>query len=210
MLQLLLPQENKFFLQLDDLCQCAEQSAKQLKILVENGSDERMASASSEISRIKAQAKSINRNLTREICQTLITPFDREDIQEMSVSLYDIPKLIEKIKGRMLTQHLKDWHGDFKGLAAIIEQGAQAMTAVLEELAGKLNTKGIPEKAALIDELEDQADKLFLEVLTRSSSDIQDTRELMLRRDIYELLEAVTNRYRDAANVAVRIVLKHS
>ena len=34
--------------------------------------------------------------------------------------------------------------------------------------------------------------------------------EVILRKDIYEMMEDVTDMYRDAANIALRIVLKHT
>ena len=37
-----------------------------------------------------------------------------------------------------------------------------------------------------------------------------DMKELILRKDIYDMLEKVIDRYRDAAGVALQIVLKHS
>ncbi len=206
----LLPREDKFYRMLEDLGGHANQSIRQLKILTESDNPDEVDRASRDISHIKTQAKKSIESLTEEICRTLITPFDREDLREFSVVLYNVPKLSEKIKDRLLTHKLHTRNGDFHKFIIIIEREADAMEAVLKELSGRLNTKTIHAKAAVVHELEDQGDQLLGELIAEAFHDVQDTRELILRKDIYEMLEDVTDLYRDAANIALQIVLKHS
>lgn len=213
MLQLLLPQENKFYQLLDELGSFADESAHQLHILihatVENNTNQ-INESEQRISQARLKAKTVVETMTREICRTLITPFDREDMQELAVALYAIPKLIEKIKTRVRNHHLKDRNGDFSQFTSIIDQCATATEGVLEELAGKLHTKDIPHKVALLDQLEDKGDTLLESTLIHAFDSIEDTRELILRKGIYQMLESVTDLYRDSANIVLRIVLKHS
>lgn len=206
----LLPREDKFYKMLDDLGVQAKESAYALKIFVESGDNDEVKKAGEAISHSKVSAKKINQALTEEICRTLITPFDREDIQEIAHSLYDVPKLIEKIKDRMETHGLQDREGDFKRFVTIICREADALEAVLDELSGRLTTKTIHAKAAVLNELEDQGDHVLGDATAQLFKDVDDFKELILRKDLYEMLEDVTDFYRDAANVALRIVLKHS
>lgn len=206
----ILPKEDKFYKMLNDLGKLAYEASHSLKILIDSKDETAITKASEDISLAKTEAKKINQSLTEEACRTLVTPYDREDMQEFASVMYDVPKLIEKIKDRMQTHELKDHNGDFSNFASIICRQAEAMEQVLEELAGKLTTKTIHNKAAVMHELEDQGDNILGEIIERSFRDIEDTRELILRKDLYEMLEDVTDFYRDAANVALRIVLKHS
>ena len=206
----LLPREDKFYKMLDELGALSKESADLLKTFIESDSDEEIRKASEAISTAKAKAKKINQSLTEEICRTLITPFDREDIQEIAHCLYDVPKLIEKIKDRMSLHGLKSRNDDFKRFTTIICREAEALQPVMGELSGRLTTKSIHAKAAVVNELEDQGDQILGETIAQSFREIEDTRELILRKDLYEMLEDVTDSYRDAANVALRIVLKHS
>jgi uncharacterized protein len=189
----------------------ASKSCRLLKTMIEQRYDEAAIGAASEgIRKSKREAKKALEIITQEICRTLITPFDREDIQQFAVVLYHIPKLIDKITVRLLTHDMYSFNGDFNTFVAIIERQAEAMSAVLQEFSGKLNTKTVNAKAAILHELEDQGDVVLGQLIASSFHDIADVRELILRKDIYEMLEDVTDQYRDAANVALQIILKHS
>jgi uncharacterized protein len=207
----LLPREEKFIKMLMDLEAHANRSCRMLKTMVEKRADaEAIREASEGIRKSKREAKKSLEVITQEICRTLITPFDREDIQEFAVTLYHIPKLIDKITVRLLTHDMHPFNGDFNKFIEIIERQAEAMSAVLHEFSGKLNTKTVNAKAAILHELEDQGDVVLGQLIASSFHDIADVRELILRKDIYEMLEDVTDQYRDAANVALQIILKHS
>lgn len=207
----LLPREDKFLKMLQDMEHAANRSARLLKKLVENRDDEAIVEESSkEIYKYKREAKKTLETLTQEICRTLITPFDREDIQEFGVVLYNIPKLITKISDRLITHTIHPYNGDFTQFVALIDRQAEAMSAVIRELSGKLNSRTVNAKAAILHELEDQGDILLGQLIASSFHDIEDVRELILRKDIYEMLEDVTDQYRDAANVAMQIILKHT
>lgn len=207
----LLPREDKFLKMLQDMEHSANRSARLLKKLVENRDDEVIVrEASQEIYRFKREAKKTLETLTQEICRTLITPFDREDIQEFAVVLYNIPKLVTKITDRLMTHNMHPYNGDFNQFVNLIDRQAEAMAAVIRELSGKLSSRTVNAKAAILHELEDQGDILLGQLIASSFHDIEEVRELILRKDIYEMLEDVTDQYRDAANVAMQIILKHT
>jgi uncharacterized protein Yka (UPF0111/DUF47 family) len=207
----LLPREDKFLKMLQDMELAANRSARLMKKLVEHRHDEPVVlDASEEIYKYKREAKKTLETLTQEICRTLITPFDREDLQEFAVALYNIPKLITKITDRLLTHNMHPYNGDFNQFVALIDRQAEAMSAVIRELSGKLNSRTVNAKAAILHELEDQGDVVLGQLIASSFHDIEDVRELILRKDIYEMMEDVTDQYRDAANVAMRIILKHT
>jgi uncharacterized protein Yka (UPF0111/DUF47 family) len=207
----ILPREEKFIKMIMELETHANQSCRLLKVMVELRAEPKtIENASEGIRRSKREAKKVLEHITQEICRTLITPFDREDIQEFAVALYHIPKLIDKITVRLLTHDMHPFNGDFNKFVEIIERQAEAMSAVIKEFSGKLNTKTVNAKAAILHELEDQGDVVLGQLIASSFHDIADIRELILRKDIYEMLEDVTDQYRDAANVALQIILKHS
>ncbi|HEY0901827.1 MAG TPA: hypothetical protein VGD95_06860, partial [Micavibrio sp.] len=64
--------------------------------------------------------------------------------------------------------------------------------------------------ARQLQELENKGDAILSELLVELFKGDNDARDLILRKDIYDMLEKVVDRYRDAASVALQIVLKHS
>ncbi|MDH4379469.1 MAG: DUF47 family protein [Vampirovibrionales bacterium] len=206
----LLPQDDKFLHQLELLAHYAKESTAQLVTLIHSDHPAQRIQAGEDIRRIKAQAKAELSTLTTEVCRTFITPFDREDLQEMAACLYNIPKHNDKIQDRLLTHNLLAWQNDFAQLADVAARQSIIMDDVMTLLHGSANLPAMNAKVEAIHELEDQGDRLLGEWISRAFKELETTPSLILRKDVYELLEDISDSYRDCANVALRIVLKHS
>jgi uncharacterized protein Yka (UPF0111/DUF47 family) len=63
---------------------------------------------------------------------------------------------------------------------------------------------------ARLQTIEGDADKLELELLHDLYHGNYDTKHVIFLRDLYDLLEKVIDRCRDAGNVILQVVLKHS
>ena len=61
-----------------------------------------------------------------------------------------------------------------------------------------------------IDRLESDADRVMRSAVSRLFREEQDVREVIKMKAIYELLEAITDRCLDVANLAEGISLEHS
>lgn len=204
------PREDKFCRLLEQLSAEAQACARHLKTFAESTDPAEQARAGQSITESKAAAKLLSSQVTKELCRTYITPFDREDIQDFASELYKIPKTIEKIKDRLATHHLSNVKGDFSRQIDLIVQEAEAMEDMVKELTNGHDSKRIVAKAAVLQNLEHKGDAILGELLVSLFKDNTDARDMILRKDIYDMLEKVIDRYRDAAGVALQIVLKHS
>lgn len=207
----LLPREDKFFNLMRALAEQAETGAVLLKKFTEATDGPARATIGAQIAACKAEAKRLSAQITKEVSLSFITPFDREDIQEFSAHLYKIPKTIDKIRERLDLHGLKSDAGEFTRQIDLIVAEAAAMNDIVEALTmRKGSTKTILERVAVLDGLEGNGDTVLGELLVKLFRDGGDARDLMLKKDIYDMLEKVLDRYRDAAGVALQIVLKHS
>jgi uncharacterized protein Yka (UPF0111/DUF47 family) len=205
----LLPNEGKFLRYLEELAAKAQESAVHLKTYVESTDAEAKTKAGAAMTACKAEAKRVSAEVTRELCLTFVTPFDREDIQDFSADLYKITKTIEKLH-EYLDMHKVTDIGDLSPQIDLIIEEADAMDKMIRALISGGKPRQIIEQAALLDELEGKGDAILGSLLVRLIDNAQDTRRLILRKDIYDMLERIIDRYRDAAGVALQIVLKHS
>lgn len=205
----LLPSEGKFFSLLEQLSNEASTAAQHLKIFVEEADPAKRAEAGQGITACKAQAKRLSSEVTKELCLTFVTPFDREDIQNFSGHLYRITKTIEKTREHMDMYQMKDARELSRQIDVILQEadGMQIMVAGLIK-GGK--PQHIIEKAALLDALENKGDEVLSDLLVTLVREAPDAKQLILRKDIYDLLERVIDSYRDAAGVALQIALKHT
>jgi uncharacterized protein Yka (UPF0111/DUF47 family) len=205
----LLPSEGKFFRLLEQLCAQTSQAALHLKTLVEGRDETARAAAAAEITHAKQEAKMISAEITRELCLTFITPFDRDDIQAFSAHLYKVSKTIEKVSAYVQMHQVADLTG-LAGQVGLIVQESEAMERVVQALIKGGKPEQIMAKAALLDTLENKGDEILSALLVRLIADTPDARQLILKKDIYDMLERVIDRYRDAAGIAIQIALKHT
>lgn len=212
-----LPRDERFNTDLLELVHLSNASVGHLEALIA-ASDEptqdtaRVLEAANGIAQRKDEAKKRYELLTEGVCRTFITPFDREDIQLLSSKLYNVPKRIEKIKERLTTHHMRSRNNDFGRMMSIIRREADVLESLIQNLIKTKNLRIVTENSALLHELEDQGDDLLGQLLKElfETEPALDARELILRKDLYDMLESVTDDYRDVANVAMRVVLKHS
>jgi uncharacterized protein Yka (UPF0111/DUF47 family) len=205
----LLPSEGKFLTFIAQLSSEAHTASLHLKTFVEESDPAKRGEAGAAITACKAQAKKIATEVTRELCLTFVTPFDREDIQNFCVYLYRITKTIEKVREHMDMYKMKDAVELTRQVEVIVEE-ADGMKIMVEGLLNGMKTKQIIEKAQLLDQLENKGDEVLSDLLVILVRDAPDTKQLILRKDIYDLLERVIDVYRDAAGVALQIALKHT
>jgi uncharacterized protein Yka (UPF0111/DUF47 family) len=205
----LLPAEGKFYRLIDTLAATAGSAAGHLKTFVESKDPKQKAEASAAISQCRRDAKAAQGEVTRELCLTFITPFDREDIQSFASHLYKICKLIDKARGHMELHGLSDI-GELSGQTDLLVQEAEAMKKVVNALTSGATPERIMAEAAPLDTLENRGDEILNSLLVRLLSDAADVRLLILKKDVYDMLERAIDKYRDAAGVALQIALKHT
>ena len=206
----LLPKKEKFYSYLSALSSMAGVSAHRLKAYVESKDAAARKKIGQEIASCRAQSKATMGDITGELCRSFITPFDREDIQSFAQCLYRIPKTIEKVVQRMELHRLKGDEKDFIRQISLIVNEADVMEEMVADLISKRNTRKVMEKVTLLHELEQKGDDILQELLVTLFTDGNDARDLILRKDIYDMLEKVIDCYRDAAAVTLQIVLKYS
>lgn len=206
----LLPSEDKFYVLLRAMSAQAKTGTELLRQFTQTPVGAHREEIGQKIAACKAEAKALSAKMTREISLSFITPFDREDLQEFSSHFYKITKTIDKIRERFELHDMKSDGGDFARQVDLIVLEAAAMEEIVEALTKKGNEKAIIAKVDELHDLETRGDDVLGELLKKLFKETVDARDLILRKDIYDMLEKVLDRYRDASAVALQIVLKHS
>ena len=158
----------------------------------------------------RREDKRITQELTEELTKTFITPLEREDIQALAASLYKIPKTVEKIGERMLISPQDLPTPSFAKQVQLLDQAAEAVLAMVKQLRKGMNVRTAREMNAKLQNIEGEADKLELELLRDLYQGNYDPKHIIFLRDLYDLLEKVIDRCRDAGNVILQVVLKHT
>lgn len=204
------PKEDKFFHLMDELSKQVFNSAVYFKEFIESKNPSDMQSALAKLQTARSQSKVTSSKITEELCRSFITPFDREDIQDITGILYKIPKIIEKAAERIVMHGMSVDGGDFSFQSELIVQEATAMKTLLTSLMSSEGSAAVLKSVDLLKDLEQKGDNVRNELIVDLFKSDRDIKDIILRRDIYDMLEKVVDRFRDVASVALQIVLKHS
>jgi uncharacterized protein Yka (UPF0111/DUF47 family) len=154
--------------------------------------------------------KQITQELTEELCKTFITPLEREDIQALSAALYKIPNTVEKIGERVLICP-EDLQGrSFRKQVELLDQAAETVLAMVKQLRKGTDAATAREMNAKLQSIEGEADKLELDLLRDLYQGDYKTKQVIFLRDLFELMEKVVDRCRDAGNIVLEVALKYS
>lgn len=176
-----------------------------------------LANPSSSASSLEAfadsrrQDKQITQQIEEALCRTFVTQLEREDIEALSKALYRIPKTAEKIAERFVISPGRFSGVDFSSQIAAMDAAADVVVAMIDHLGGELNLETLSTLNGKLQKIEGEADKLLLEALRRIYNDAGlDPVSVIAQKDVYDLIEKVVDRCRDAGNVVTHIVLKNS
>ena len=203
------PRDDRFYVLLEQLTAEVVTSSQNLKTLITSHSETERQIAVETVSASKARAKEVSHDITKALCNCFVTPFDREDIQSITEHLYKIPKINEKICERFRIHHLNGVQDDFSPQATVIAEEAEVLRSMMQDLIGKGSRSKLPAKVDELHQLEQKGDVARAGLLEALYISDRETRDLLVRRDIYDMMEKVVDRFRDVSSIALQIVLKH-
>lgn len=154
--------------------------------------------------------KAITEKIDEALCRTFVSDLEREDVEELSNALYKIPKTVEKIAERIIIAPERVRAVDFTKHLSMMQDAANTVVAIVQELRKKLHLERVKDHSAKLQFIEGEADKLMLEMLRDLYSGTHDAITVIYLKDLYDLMEKVYDRCRDAGNVVSHIVLKYS
>ena len=206
-LQRFLGKEDRFF---DLLEASAAEACTSVRALTQFMKKPDEVKSLDEFIRARRNEKKITSEISAELCVSFVTALEREDIEALSVALYKVPKTIEKIGERILLAPQYIHCMELGRQLQIIEKAVEIVLTMIKELRRGVNLDLIRNHNDQLQTLEGDADKLVLESLGELYSGKHDPLRVVFLKDIFELLEKVTDRCRDAGNVINHIVLKNS
>lgn len=202
----LIPTNTRFYTLLEKSASILMQGGETLVEFIDH--PERAADAAARLVKLEHDGDELTYELFVLLDKSFITPIDREDIHELAQALDDCLDKIESVTERMQLYSLTTRTEHTRNLASIIHQQTMQVHAALAILKGFKYDKIIPH-CKEINLLESQADKAGREALVSLFRLTSDPLQVMKWKDIYDYLEAVSDKCKDVAGIVERIVLKH-
>ena len=154
--------------------------------------------------------KEITQQISTAVYTTFITALEREDIEELSNALYKIPKTVEKFIERVLIAPQHVGGIDFSMQISLLEKATDIVRELVRSLRDGMNLEKVKELNDQLQFVEGEADKHMMTLYRDLFSGKHEPVQVIALKDLYELLEKIIDRCRDAGNVIAHIALKNS
>jgi uncharacterized protein len=201
----LLPKDVKFFHLFVEDGEILERAGVGLRDMVDRF--DRLEERVVEIQGLEKAGDEIDREINRRLEDAFVTPFDREDIHELTVRLDDVLDGIQAIAETFVIYDVTKPTDEARRLAAIIAEQAVALLAALRGLDG---LKGLEPHLNAVHELEHEADGLSRAAMAKLFRAGGDPLDVIKWRDLYTAFEDTIDAAEDAAEAIERMNHKSS
>ncbi|KAA0216850.1 MAG: DUF47 domain-containing protein [Lautropia sp.] len=162
------------------------------------------------IDRAEKDADKVTHETVTLLHKTFITPFDRDDIHALITKMDDILDLIQDVAESAMLYDLQHISPEAQQLAEINEMCCDRVKAAVNLLDSMENAEAILKLCGEIDRLESDADRVMRSAMSKLFRDESDVRQLIKLKAIYELLETISDKCEDVANVIEGVVLENA
>jgi predicted phosphate transport protein (TIGR00153 family) len=200
----LIPREEKFFTDFQALADELKRGAALLESML---APEKPAwDKADEIKEVEHKCDFLTHDIIQRLNRTFVTPLDREDIHALARSLDDVMDAIDAAAALVRLYRLDSVRFGARELAKVIT----ASTDQVRLAVGALEShKGLTTHAVEINRLENEADRIHQQAVSRLFDDERDPILVMKWKEALDFLEDATDRCEDVANVLEGVMVKH-
>ncbi|MFM2358202.1 MAG: hypothetical protein RLY16_194 [Bacteroidota bacterium] len=209
-LKIFLPKDRVFFNLFEGVAEELVKMGEKLKQLVHEPDFEKRAAIIKEIEDMEHVNDDFTHNIFTELGKNFITPFDREDIHYLATALDDIADYIYASAKKINFYRVNPNDPGIQKMAELIAIGCKHVAKGVTELRNMKNMRNITDALVAINSIENQADDIFDMSIERLFATEPDAKEVIKKREIYQVMEIVTDKCEDAANVIESIIVKYA
>ena len=201
----LIPKEERFY---DDFIAMAEQIRGGAELLVAMLAPDRPVwDKADEIKEVEHKCDFLTHEVIQRLNRTFVTPLDREDIHTLARTLDDVMDAIDASATILRLYQIEAVRPGARELAHLVRQSAEQVVQAMKALEKR---RGVAECAVEINRLENEADRIHQQAVSRLFDDERDPLTVMKWKEALDFLEDATDRCEDVANVLEGVVVKHA
>jgi hypothetical protein len=204
----LLPHDRSFFAHFDAQGRKTVEGCKAFLDMVEDPTT--LEVKAERIKRIEHECDEITHAVVSALHKTFITPIDRNDIYTLITKMDDIMDLVEAAAERLALYDMPKMTKEAVDLARCLVDSAVHVAEAVAAISDLGKPKKILDHCVEINRLENAADHVLRTALAKLFREEKDPISVIKWKEIYETLEAATDRCEDVANVIEGVVLENS
>ncbi|MCL2636168.1 MAG: DUF47 family protein [Betaproteobacteria bacterium] len=212
MFEALMPKEGKYFDFFNAHGELIALGGVALAKLIEaltNGSNGAQALVD-EIDMLESKADAITHDLLAQLHTSFITPFDRDEIHQLINGMDNILDMIQDVAEATTLYDINRIPAEAREMTGATGRSCNKVCAVVKLLHNMDNAPAILKLCHEIIDLESEVDRQLRVAMSRTFREEPDVREVLKLKEIYQLIESVTDRCKDVASTIESIVLENS
>ena len=209
-MKIFMPKDKVFYTLFEEVAATVHQMGKLLKVVVWEPDFDKRAAIISKLEDFEHINDDFTHKIFTELGRNFITPFDREDIHHLASSLDDIADYIYASAKKINFYKVNPNDQGIQKMADLIDQSTEQIKNAVHELRNMTNMRKITDALVKVNSIENQADDIFDLSIDRLFETEPDAKEVIKKREIYQVMEIVTDKCEDAANVIESIIIKYA
>ena len=209
-LKIFLPKDRVFYQLFESVSSSLVIMGEKLKDVVNEPDFEKRGQLIKDLENMEHTCDDFTHEIFTQLSKNFITPFDREDIHYLASALDDIADHIYASAKKINFYKVNPSDSGIQKMADIIAQACVAVNGAIVELRNMKNMRKITDALVLINSIENQGDDIFDLSIERLFDTEPDAKEVIKKREIYQVMEIVTDKCEDAANVIESIIVKYA
>jgi len=209
-MKIFMPKDKVFYSLFEQVAETMAQMGHLMKDVVVEPDFDRRAAIIAKIEDLEHVNDDLTHKVFTELGRNFITPFDREDIHYLATSLDDICDYIFASAKKINFYKVNPNDQGIQKMADLIDQACMQVRNAVNELRDMKDMRKITEALVKVNSIENQADDIFDMSIDRLFETEPDAKEVIKKREIYQVMEIVTDKCEDAANVIESIIIKYA
>ncbi|MFN5325712.1 MAG: DUF47 domain-containing protein [Bacteroidota bacterium] len=208
--KIFLPKDRIFYSLFEEVAETVHKMAITLQDMVNEPDEDKRASILGKLADFEHKNDDLTHTVFTELGRNFITPFDREDIHHLATALDDIADYIYASGKKINFYKINPNDTGIKKMTEMILQGSIETKKAVYGLRDMKNLREMTEALVKINSIENQADDVFDMSIEMLFSNEQDFKEVIKKREIYQVLEIATDKCEDVGNVIESIIIKYA
>lgn len=208
--KIFLPKDRIFYSLFENVADTVHKMANSLQEMVYEPDEDKRAGILGQIENMEHKNDDLTHTVYTELGRNFITPFDREDVHQLATALDDIADYIYASAKKINFYKINPNDTGIQKMTEMIVQGSIEVKKAVYGLRDMKNLREMTEALVKVNSIENQADDVFdmsIEMLFNTENDFK---EVIKKREIYQVLEIATDKCEDAANVIESIIIKYA
>lgn len=208
MLGRFMPTEGKFFEIFNAHAKCIVEASHELELMIDNLDDAEVHKQNVQVN--EKRADKLTHETVDLLHKTFITPLDRDEIHKLITTMDDILDLMEDVATAIWLYDIQSLPPEASELAHISTKCCERVEQAVSMLSDMKRAGAILKVCEEIDRLESDADRVLRSAMSKLFREEDNVKTLIKLKAAYELLESVTDKCEDVANIIEGIVLENA